>query len=182
MLNRQSQFSSLWLPNLRRLYLVAYASRRFDLPPSKTSRPKYLFAKKILVLSLISSEILRPTFLIVLTWNLHFFGQSWVLSKMTLPIINNIPNAILCDIETIYVQFSENNLQISNVWTLILETKNYRTISSFMWLILMIEIKIRSNRNNNPVIMTNQDRKVFMVNHINPSLYNALVICWYTDR
>ena len=31
---------------------------------------------------------------------------------MTLPIINNIPNAILCDIETIYVQFSETNLQI----------------------------------------------------------------------
>ena len=33
---------------------------------------------------------------------------------MTLPIINNIPNAILCDIETIYIQFSETNLQISN--------------------------------------------------------------------
>ena len=115
MLNRQSQFSSLWLPNLRRLYLVAYASRRFDLPPSKTSRPKYLFAKKILVLSLISSEILRLTFLIVLTWNLHFFGQSWVLSKMTLPIINSIPNAIICDIETIYVQFSETNLQ-NPIW------------------------------------------------------------------
>ena len=31
---------------------------------------------------------------------------------MTLPIINNIPNAIICDIETIYVQFSETNLQI----------------------------------------------------------------------
>ena len=33
---------------------------------------------------------------------------------MALPIIYNIPNAITCDIETIYVQFSETNLQISN--------------------------------------------------------------------
>ena len=33
---------------------------------------------------------------------------------MTLPIINNILDAIICDKETIYVQFSETNLQISN--------------------------------------------------------------------
>ena len=60
-LRDKSQFSSFWLPNLRRQYFVAHALGRFDLPPYKTSRSKYLFAK-ILVPSFISSENLRIIF------------------------------------------------------------------------------------------------------------------------
>ena len=103
-----SQFPSFWLPNLRRLYLVAYLVRQFDFPRCNRSRPKYLFTKKFWVYLLPVRKFWEPKlgkFSKIWRSNLNFFGQSWVLSKTTLPIINNIPNAIMCDKKTIYVQF-----------------------------------------------------------------------------
>ena len=88
-------------------FSYAYTWSKF--PSAGNSRPKYSFAKIILVISLISSEILAPAFWLVRTENNSKIRQNWLLRKMTLPIPDNFSNAIWWAIKQNFVQFSESN-------------------------------------------------------------------------
>ena len=71
---------------------------------------------KILSLSWTSSDILRDNCLVLWSWNMNFLTQWSVLSKMTSPIMQSVPNAILWVLNKNNVHKSESILQNPNLF------------------------------------------------------------------
>ena len=103
-------FLSSWPSWTSRLWYNQLSNRSNFLSPERW-KGEFSPPAKILSLSWTSSDILRDNCLVLWSWNMNFLTQWSVLSKMTSPIMQSVPNAILWVLNKNNVHKSESILQ-----------------------------------------------------------------------
>ena len=103
-------FLSSWPVWTSRLWYDQLSNRSNFLSPERW-KGEFSPPAKILSLSWTSSDILRDNCLVLWSWNMNFLTQWSVLSKMTSPIMQRVPNAILWVFNKNNVHKSESILQ-----------------------------------------------------------------------
>ena len=106
-------FLSSWPIWTSRLWYNQLSNRSNFLSPERW-KGEFSPPAKILSLSWTSSDILRDNCLVLWSWNMNFLTQWSVLSKMTSPIMQSVPNAILWVLNKNNVHKSESILQNPN--------------------------------------------------------------------